>query len=209
MTRSVIGAPAPRREGELDGVRAPAAALVHVSVANPMLAEALRATAERLGWALRANRDAGAVLVTDRVPVHAVPVAPGSGVVLVCEPTPCAARAAVDAVADLVVSSIVCADRPDDLQAALDGLAHARASLPVRVLTLASRMPRLNDRQRSLLAGVLSGQTNAEMARGLNLSPASVKRELGRMYSRLGVTSRAGLSARALDLGVRPERLRP
>lgn len=209
MTRSIIGAPVPRREGELDGAPAPTAGAVHLAVSNSMVAAALRVTAEGLGWSLRAARDAGVVLVTDRVPVHAVPGAPGSGVVLVCDPTPSAARAAVDAVADLVVSSVVCSDQPDDLHAALEGLSAGRACVPMRILTLAARMPRLTERQSVLLGAVLAGQTNADMARALGLSAASVKRELGRMYARMGVSSRAALSARALELGVPPRRLRP
>ena len=59
------------------------------------------------------------------------------------------------------------------------------------------------------MGAVLAGQTTAQMARGLNLSPASVKRELSSLSALLGVHSRAALFARALELGVRPEPLRP
>lgn len=151
---------------------------------------------------------AGSVLITDRIP--STPYQRGAdAVVLVIEPTPFGARQAVDALGALRITSVVAADRPEDLEAALECLVSDRASLPRRVLELAAQMPDVSERQVGLLGAVLAGQTTSQMARGLHLSPASVKRELSTVSSVLGVGSRPTLFARALELGVRPAPLLP
>lgn len=181
---------------------------LHVAVHNSMVAAALSVTAQRAGWQVRLAADPSSVLLTDRVPSEheAAQVGP---VVLVVEPTPYSARCAVDGLGTLCITSVVRADQPDDLESALRCLEQDRASFPCEVLHLAQQMPAVNARQSALMGAVLAGQTTAQMARGLNLSPASVKRELSRLSGLLGVHSRAALFARALELGARPEPLRP
>lgn len=176
---------------------------IHVAVQNSMVAAALSVTAQRSGWQLRRSAGADCVLLTDHVPSEheAARVGP---IVLVIEPTPFSARRAVDALGALRITSVVRSDEPDDLEAALRCLDQDRSSFPREVLVLARRMPAVNERQASLLGAVLAGQTTAQMAKGLHLSPASVKRELSAVSSLLGVPTRAALFARALELGVRP-----
>ena len=197
-------APVPATGDAATGSRRPLCVRVH----NSMVAAALTVTAQRAGWPVRPHPDTHGVLLTDRVPadheldrVHAV--------VLVVEPTPFSTRRAVDALGALRITSVVRSDEPDDLEAALACLDQDRASFPVDVLALAQQMPAVNERQAGLLGAVLAGQTTAQMAKGLNLSPASVKRELSSVSALLGVHNRSALFARALELGVRPEPLRP
>ncbi len=183
--------------------------VVCVAVGNSMVAAALTVTAQRQGWLTRPSPEAGSVLITDRVPTSPTDRARVDAVVLVIEPTPFGARRAVDAMAALEVTAVVGADQPDELDAALACLADERGSVPRRILDLAARMPEVTERQAALLGAVLAGQTTSQMARGLTLSPASVKRELSCLSGTLEVSSRAALFARALELGVRPEPLRP
>jgi DNA-binding NarL/FixJ family response regulator len=174
-----------------------------ISVGNSMVGAALSVTAQRQGWSLLPAPAPGSVLITDVVPSATIGEQ-AAAVVLVSEPTPFGARRALDAVAALQVTAVVCADEPGDLQAALACLAEDRGSIPRRVGSLAARMPEVNPRQVALLGAVLAGQTTAQMARGLHLSSASVKRELGTLSRTLRVTTRAALFARALELGVQP-----
>jgi DNA-binding CsgD family transcriptional regulator len=182
---------------------------VQVSVSNEMVAEALTAVAGRGGWDTVARRGPGDVLVTDVAPARPGNRPAGNDVVLVCHPTPLDARRAVDSVSECLAAAVVCADRPGDLAPALDALRTGRVSMPVRVLALASQMPHLTERQMAVLGAVMAGQSNAEIGRGLYLSPASVKRELGFLYVILDSSTRSALVAEAIGLGVVPHAVRP
>jgi len=175
-----------------------------VAVHNAMLAEALSAAAVRAGWVPVAARHEGTVLVTDRAPARPAGNPAGNRVVLVCEPTPYGARKGLDAMSELAAAGLVCADAPGDVVCALDGLARGQASVPLRVLELAARMPEITDRQIEVLTAVAAGQSNVEIGRNLYLSAASVKRELAVLYCTLGAATRPVLAAKALELGVSP-----
>lgn len=179
-----------------------------VAVRNAMLAEALSAAALRAGWVPVAARHEGTVLVTDRAPARPAANPPGNRVVLVCEPTPYGARKGLDAISELTASGLVCADAPDDVGSALDGLARDQVSVPLRVLELAAQMPAITDRQIEVLTAVAAGLSNTEISRNLHLSAASVKRELAVLYCALGSSTRSLLAAEAFELGV-SSRLRP
>lgn len=55
----------------------------------------------------------------------------------------------------------------------------------------------LSDRERDLVAGVVSGQTNDEIAGRLGISRKGVEAHLSRIYERAGVSSRTELAVRA------------
>lgn len=167
-----------------------------------MLTEALAVSAERCGWERVGRRRGGEVLVTDRVVVRHLRTPAEHRVVLVCEATPFGARAALDAVSELVAVAVVCCDEPADLVSALEGLLVGRVSVPLRVMDLAGEMPDLTERQLEVLAAVAAGQSNAAIGRGLYLSAASVKRELAALYAALGMSNRLELAASAQRLGV-------
>lgn len=175
---------------------------LHVQVRNEMLGEALVAAAERHGWRHQRAFAPGMVRVVDRPVARPDGAPPGNLTVLVCEPTAFAARASLDAVAELLVVAVVCADAPADLVSALDGVRVGRVSVPTRVLDLADDMPQLTERQLAVLSAVIAGQTNAEIGRGQDLSPASVKRETSALYTALGAQNRTALAAAGRRLGV-------
>jgi two-component system response regulator DesR len=55
----------------------------------------------------------------------------------------------------------------------------------------------LSDREREVVAGVVSGQTNDEVAGRLSISRKGVEAHLSRLYERAGVSSRTELAIRA------------
>jgi len=55
----------------------------------------------------------------------------------------------------------------------------------------------LTDRERQIVAAVLAGRTNKEIAHELRVSSKTVEWHLGRLYARLGLQSRTELAARA------------
>ncbi len=182
---------------------------LHVQVQNAMVGEALIAAAERSGWEHDRTPMTDAVLVADR-PVARMDGAPaGNRAVLVCEPTSFAARRALDVLAELLAVAVVCADAPSDLVSALEGVQVGRASVPTRVLDLAADMPHLTERQLAVLSAVVAGQTNADISRGLYLSPASIKREMSALYAALSAQNRPALAAAGRMLGVPARPARP
>ena len=66
--------------------------------------------------------------------------------------------------------------------------------------TAAEPNPQLSDRERQVLALVTEGLTDAQIARRLKISPATVSRHLHRVYHRHGLANRA--SAAGLYLRV-------
>jgi two-component system response regulator DevR len=55
----------------------------------------------------------------------------------------------------------------------------------------------VSDREREVVAGVVSGQTNDEIAGDLGISRKGVEAHLSRLYERAGVSSRTELAVRA------------
>ena len=62
--------------------------------------------------------------------------------------------------------------------------------------------PSLSAREVEVLRLVAAGQSNADIARGLFLSAATVKSHLVHVYTKLDVGSRTGAIARARELGI-------
>jgi DNA-binding NarL/FixJ family response regulator len=69
--------------------------------------------------------------------------------------------------------------------------------LPVEALNLD---PRLTQAERQVVAGVLSGRTNAAIARARRTSSRTVANQLAAIYRKLGVASRWELAARSANL---------
>ena len=61
---------------------------------------------------------------------------------------------------------------------------------------------RLTPREREVLRLVVRGQTNREIARGLNVSVATVKVHVERLIAKLGVSDRTQAAVRAVELGL-------
>lgn len=58
----------------------------------------------------------------------------------------------------------------------------------------------LTDREKDILSCVSRGQTNAQIAASLYVSPLTVKTHLQRVYRKLGVRNRAEAASRALRM---------
>jgi DNA-binding NarL/FixJ family response regulator len=76
------------------------------------------------------------------------------------------------------------------------------------ILALATQMPILGNqchvsaREAEVLQLVADGQSNKEIAKALNLSPATVKSHLARIFRRLGAGDRAQLVAMVMRAGI-------
>ncbi|QKV96515.1 response regulator transcription factor [Streptomyces sp. NA02950] len=101
------------------------------------------------------------------------------------------------------------AERPDELFAAIRDAASGRTALspPVadRVMArMRNPRPTLSERERDILRQLARGLGNREIARALFVSEATVKTHLGRIYSKLGVETRAGAVAVANEQRLLP-----
>ncbi|MGI5355973.1 response regulator [Streptomyces sp. CA-252508] len=99
------------------------------------------------------------------------------------------------------------AERPEELFAAIRAAAQGRTTLsaPVaRRAAFAPAAPALTDRERDILGQLARGLGNREIARALFISEATVKTHLGRIYTKLGVDTRAGAVAVAKEQRLLP-----
>ena len=64
----------------------------------------------------------------------------------------------------------------------------------------------LDATERALLAGLVAGLSNKEIARGLRLAESTVKNRLSGLFQKLGARDRTQAAVRALALGLVPER---
>jgi DNA-binding NarL/FixJ family response regulator len=101
---------------------------------------------------------------------------------------------------------------PDELFRAIRGTARGDVVLaPAVAATLVRRAsspgPVLTEREVEILGLLAQGLSNREMARQLFVSEATVKSHLSHVYTKLGVDTRAGAVARAIEQRViRPPR---
>lgn len=101
----------------------------------------------------------------------------------------------------------------DDLRAAIAQVMAGQPAFPLELVSAALREPRgapgdaqmiatLTPRERSVLACIAQGMTNKQIARALEISPATVKAHVERIIGKLGVADRtqaAVLAARELS----------
>ncbi|MEU9982474.1 response regulator transcription factor [Streptomyces sp. NPDC050856] len=102
------------------------------------------------------------------------------------------------------------AERPEELFTAIHAAAQGRTALSAPVAgRVRDRMrgaagPTLTDRERDILGQLARGLGNREIARALFISEATVKTHLGRVYTKLGVDTRAGAVAVAKEQRLLP-----
>ncbi|WP_328332879.1 MULTISPECIES: response regulator transcription factor [unclassified Streptomyces] len=94
--------------------------------------------------------------------------------------------------------------RPDELFDAIHAAAQGRTTLspPIASRVMArmrSPQPSLTGRELDILGQLAHGLGNRDIARALFISEATVKTHLGRIYSKLGVETRAGAVATAKE----------
>ena len=93
---------------------------------------------------------------------------------------------------------------PDDLFRAIRAVARGETVLASEVAALLVRRvnspePSLTEREVQILGLLADGLANKEMARRLLVSEATVKSHLSHIYSKLGVDTRAGAVAKAIE----------
>ncbi|NUR24953.1 MAG: response regulator transcription factor [Catenulispora sp.] len=101
------------------------------------------------------------------------------------------------------------AEHPDELFQAIRNAAAGRSALsaPVAARLLAgmrSPRPTLSEREQEILGYLARGLGNRAIGRALFISEATVKTHLGRIYSKLGVETRAGAVAVAKEQRLLP-----
>lgn len=164
-----------------------------LDVADGVLCDALR---HHLGHAEIAEAREpvdGCAIVTDRLCATAT--------VVVVESTPAASRRALDHVATGSAASLLPLNDP---RAVVAVLIHLRGGVFIdeRVLALAAAMPALSPRQWALLEELMAVHNVSVIARRLDISEATVKRELRELGDLLSAGSRAELQLRAAELGI-------
>lgn len=92
----------------------------------------------------------------------------------------------------------------DDAPGVLDGVADGEARRPgtAGAPSAAADIPTLSAREREVVALVATGLTDAQVARQLQLSPATVSRHLHRVYTRLQVPNRTAAVQRWRQLSI-------
>ncbi|ORT58851.1 response regulator transcription factor [Streptomyces sp. CB03238] len=96
------------------------------------------------------------------------------------------------------------AERPEELFAAIHAAAEGRTALSAPVAVRRTAVPALTARELDILGQLARGLGNREIARALFISEATVKTHLGRIYTKLGVDTRAGAVAVAKEQRLLP-----
>jgi DNA-binding CsgD family transcriptional regulator len=200
--------PAPPGSGAGPGPGAERTLGFCVEVGSETLREALMHVGTRAGFALHRTLGPDTCHVVDE-PKATVGSVIAQTSVLVVEPTPCGAHAGMKALAAGSVCAVISSERPKDLAQALTFVRNGWALAPLDLVDTASRMPDLSERQTVIVGAILAGQPTSEIAKGLYLSDASVKRELARLFKSFGVDNRLELAAFGASLGFRPRRISP
>jgi DNA-binding CsgD family transcriptional regulator len=179
-----------------------------IDVRSETLRAALTHVGTTAGFTLRKTLAPGTCLVLDE-PKAVVGSPHEQPTILVTEPTPCGAHAAMRALASGTVTAVISSDRPNDLAEALSSVRNGWAAAPIEIIEAAARMPDLTERQVAIVGAILAGQSTRDIAKGLFLSDASVKRELAAMFRSFGAENRLELAAFGASLGFRPQRITP
>jgi len=183
-------------------------------VSDPITHTALSAVASDAGWTEQRTPRPGAFAVTDFERFLATADRRGGdgtpdAQVLVVGPSPYAARCALEAMADGSVLALVSSQHPSDLVDALELLRGGLGTVSVVLFEQAAAMPRLSARKVTVLSAIVAGQSNREIARGIYLSEASVKREITELFGEFAASSRLMLAAVAQQLGIPGQRVTP
>lgn len=170
---------------------------LRLHVADRLVEAALNAVAMACGFATTtAAGSKAAFVVTDRVGTS-----DGRSTILLIDPTPAQARAAVTAVVEgqacLVLSTSLIEHLADVLWAVRSGL----ALIPEEVLQMAREAPVVTDRQGCILRDLASGLSNKQIATRKCVSVATVKRDLAILFGLFACSNRTELVSRAVTLG--------
>jgi DNA-binding CsgD family transcriptional regulator len=178
-----------------------------IDVRDETTRRALLQVGSMAGWEARRTVAPGCHLVVDAV--RAQPHDLAARTVLVVDATPFAADRGLSALVSGNVAAVMSGARPSGLVRALESLSCGWGGIPLELLSLAAAMPDLTERQLAVVGAVISGQPTHQIARGLYLSHASIKRELGLLFRSFGAENRIALAALGSQLGVPAARVGP
>jgi DNA-binding NarL/FixJ family response regulator len=161
---------------------------------------ALTFVLESAGWA-RVEPGARGMRVSDTVPCDASlpPID-----VLVVAPTPAGSRLAMQAFAAGDVRAVLATNDPEQLPATLELVRQGFNVVPASVVDAANRVPLLSGRLERTLQLIMSGQSNPTIARVLQQSEATAKRDVAELLRIFDAPNRQALSSTASRLGYNP-----
>jgi DNA-binding NarL/FixJ family response regulator len=178
---------------------APVAGIVHLDVEETTLRLALSFVAEDAGWR-RGGRSDAHVVVSDQL--HTATGERPVGV-LVITPQPARCQAALRAVAHGWASVLLSADDPEQLPAGLEAARSGFVLMPKRLVDAANQVPPLDDRLTQTLILVAAHKSNSAIARALQESESTAKRDVSALMRLLEVRTRGELGVAAARLGYR------
>jgi DNA-binding NarL/FixJ family response regulator len=141
------------------------------------------------------DEDAGCVLITDDL------AEVNERSVLVVDQTSMGAKSALDLMQAGQLQCAIPRDRPRDLPLAIEVLQSGFTGTPIVLQERAAEAPDLRDREIAVLGLLVDGASNADIARKLNVSQASVKRYVAALMELFGVESRVDLAQQAIRSG--------
>jgi DNA-binding CsgD family transcriptional regulator len=103
--------------------------------------------------------------------------------------------------------AVVLADEPHVVGPALSACVRGGVFISDRALAMGNSFPALSARHDQVLGLIAQGEWTQSIWRKLNLSEASVKRDIHALEQQLGVYGRADLAAKAMALGFPPRRV--
>lgn len=167
-----------------------------VSVSDPHLRSAVNATMSSAGLVEAGEMTDRTLSITDDV------AARGANLVSIVDDTPGTCQQVVEALLSHEIAGIGSRSEISQLPLIVSAAAGSVASVPIRVLQSASRLPKLEDRQRKVLQLLSSGLSNTLIANSLHVSQATVKREVSELLRVFKAGNRLELVMRAAQLGL-------
>lgn len=123
------------------------------------------------------------------------------GTVVVARARPADCARVLQGFLDGTVLGACCSDEPEQLAPVLAAVAAGVGAVTPRLLELARVVPSLSARQITVLAGLAAGSSNQQISRAVQLSEATVKREVAAIRRAMDATSRVGIVNAAFRLG--------
>lgn len=131
----------------------------------------------------------------------------GKRIVLLTDESPAEAYASVTAFVTGKVCAVASIRKPEAIPMVIQAACEQMAVLPQSLLAAAFKAPPLHDRQVRILALMIEGLTNANIGIRLDLSEATVKRNVSALLRSFECATRAELVHRASNVGFSSTRL--
>lgn len=169
---------------------------LHLHVSDALTETALNAIASASGFATTTTTSPCDYVVTDRIGA-----ANGPQTILLIDPIPCQARAAVEAVADGRICSVLSTQFAEHLAEVIWAARNGLALIPNDVLRMARKAPPVTDRQGRILRDLAAGLSNRQVATRECVSVATVKRDILTLFKSFDCSNRFELVSRSTAFG--------